>query len=91
MEGFYDLFCDSYYSYRSLMLRIERNELDLDCPACPRPHVTGLAFDGNLRLFRFKSANKHPWSQLDFKSFIKDIPKSKLDTVNVFYNFYKLN
>jgi hypothetical protein len=92
MEGFYDLFCDSYYSYRSLRLRIEQRDLDLDCPACPRPHETGplfLALDGNLRLFRFKSASKHPWSHLDFKSFIEDIPKSILDKVNNFHYFYK--
>jgi hypothetical protein len=36
LHGFYDLFCDSYYTYRSLMIKMEQKELQWQCPACPK-------------------------------------------------------
>jgi hypothetical protein len=35
-DGFYDLFSDSFYAYRSLMLRLEQANIGWECPACPR-------------------------------------------------------
>ena len=36
MNGFYDMFCDSFYSYRSVMLRLEHRDIEFFCPACPK-------------------------------------------------------
>jgi hypothetical protein len=34
--GFYDIFSDTFYAYRSIMLHIDYKDLNWQCPACPQ-------------------------------------------------------
>lgn len=90
----YDLFCDAFYVYRSIKLKKENLDLnssipfDWTCPACPRQNENGdiyVAIDGNLRLFRYRSASKYNWDQLKTKVMIMDAPDDIAQRVFLIY------